>query len=79
MKETTYFTASGLDGNYIGKGKEHTNISSARDISVIAQQLIAKHPEVLDFTKITDFTTSDGARLWATNLMLSGMPKLGGN
>ncbi|WP_438315268.1 D-alanyl-D-alanine carboxypeptidase family protein [Sporosarcina sp. FA9] len=75
MKATTYFTASGLDGAYIGKGAGYANVSSAKDVAILAQKLIAKHPEVLEFTKITDFTTSDGERLWATNLMLVGMPQ----
>lgn len=75
MKATTYFTASGLDGAYIGKGAGYANVSSAKDVATLAQKLIAKHPDVLEFTKITDFTTSDGARLWATNLMLTGMPQ----
>lgn len=75
LKETTFFNASGLDGDYIGKGAEQTNHASARDVAVIAQRLLAKHPEVLDFAKMTDFTTSEGARLWSTNLMLPGMPQ----
>ncbi|MHA6259096.1 D-alanyl-D-alanine carboxypeptidase family protein [Sporosarcina sp. CAU 1771] len=74
MMDTTFFTASGLDGNYIGKGKEYTNISSARDVATIAQQLLLNHPEILEFTKMTDFTTSEGIRLWSTNQMLAGMP-----
>lgn len=75
LKETTFFNASGLDGDYIGKGYEQTNHSSARDVSVIAQKLIAKHPEVLDFTKLPSFKTSNGTTLWSTNLMLEGMPE----
>lgn len=75
LKETTFFNASGLDGDYIGMGKDQTNLASARDMSIIAQKLIAKHPEVLDFTGQTSFTTSEGIRLWSTNLMLPGMPQ----
>ena len=75
LKETTFYNASGLDGDYIGKGQDQTNLSSARDVAVIAQKLINKHPEVLDFASMTDFTTSEGMRLWSTNLMLPGMPK----
>ncbi len=75
LKETTFFNASGLDGDYIGKGQDQTNLASARDVSVIAQKLIAKYPEVLDFTTMTDFATSEGTRLWSTNLMLPGMPR----
>ena len=75
LKETTFFNASGLDGDYIGKGYEQTNHASARDVSVIAQKLIAKHPEVLDFTKLTSFKTGNGTTLWSTNLMLAGMPQ----
>ena len=74
LKKTTFYNASGLDGDYVGKSKNETNLSSAKDVSIIAQKLIAKHPEVLDFTKITNFTTTDGNQLWSTNSMLPGMP-----
>ncbi|NYF25671.1 D-alanyl-D-alanine carboxypeptidase family protein [Sporosarcina sp. JAI121] len=75
LKETTFFNASGLDGDYIGKGYEQTNRASARDVAVIAKQLIANHPEVLDFTKLASFKTDNGTTLWSTNLMLAGMPQ----
>ena len=75
LKESTFFNASGLDGGYVGKGKDQTNRSSARDVSVIIQKLLAEHPEVLDFTKLTNFETSTGTKLWNTNLMLPGMPQ----
>ncbi|WP_203249270.1 D-alanyl-D-alanine carboxypeptidase family protein [Sporosarcina beigongshangi] len=75
LKETTFYNASGLDGDYIGKGQDETNLSSARDVAVLAQQLIATYPEVLDIASMTDFTTSEGTRLWSTNLMLPGMPQ----
>ena len=75
LKETTFYNASGLDGNYIGKGQDETNLSSARDVAVLAQQLIATYPEVLAIASMTDFTTSEGTRLWSTNLMLPGMPQ----
>ncbi|MFJ7935285.1 D-alanyl-D-alanine carboxypeptidase family protein [Sporosarcina sp. NPDC096371] len=75
LKETTFFNASGLDGDYMGRGQDETNRSSARDVAIIAQQLLVKHPKVLDFAGMTDFTTSEGVRLWSTNLMLPGMPQ----
>ena len=74
LKKTTFYNASGLDGDYVGKSKDETNLSSAKDVSMIARQLIAIHPEVLDYTKITNFTTTDGNQLWSTNSMLPGMP-----
>ncbi|WP_172370370.1 serine hydrolase [Sporosarcina jiandibaonis] len=74
LKKTTFYNASGLDGDYVGKSQDETNLSSAKDVSVIAQKLIDKHPEVLDFTKITNFTTTAGNQLWSTNSMLPGMP-----
>lgn len=70
LKNTKFFNATGLDGNNI----EETNSASAKDVATIAQKLLAKHPSVLDFSKVTDFTTSSGQRLWSTNLMLPGMP-----
>lgn len=36
LKETTFYNASGLDGDYIGKGQDETNLSSARDVAVSA-------------------------------------------
>ena len=74
LKETIFFNASGLDGEYLGQGKEQTNRASAQDVATIAQKLLNDHPEVLDFTSLTDFITDDGVRLWSTNLMLPGMP-----
>jgi D-alanyl-D-alanine carboxypeptidase (penicillin-binding protein 5/6) len=74
LKKTTFYNASGLDGDYVGKSKNETNLSSAKDVSMIARQLITKYPDVLDFTKITNFTTTDGNQLWSTNFMLPGMP-----
>lgn len=75
LKGTTFFNASGLDGDYIGKGYEQTNLASAQDVAVMAQKLIAEHPEVLDYTKLTSFETGNGTTLWSTNLMLAGMPQ----
>lgn len=75
LKKTTFFNASGLDGDYIGKGADETNLASARDVSIIAQKLLEKHPEILEFTQMTDYTTSNGTQLWSTNLMLPGMPQ----
>lgn len=74
LKKTTFYNATGLDGNYIGKAVDETNLSTAHDVAIIAQKLIEKHPTVLDFSKITDFAASNGNRLWSTNLMLPGMP-----
>ena len=74
LKETTFFNASGLDGGYVGKGKDQTNRSSARDVSVIIQKLLSEHPEVLDFSRLTSFDASTGTKFWSTNLMLPGMP-----
>lgn len=74
LKNTTFYNASGLDGDYIGKTAEETNLASARDVAIIAEKLIEKHPETLDFTTLTDFQASNGNRLWSTNLMLPGMP-----
>ena len=75
LKKTSFFNASGLDGDYIGKRADETNLASARDVSIIAQKLIEKHPEILEYTQMTDFTTNAGTQLWSTNLMLPGMPQ----
>lgn len=67
--DATYFVnATGLD-------EKETNEATARDVAAIAKELIKKHPEVLEFSRKTDFTTSEGNRLWTTNLMLPGMPQ----
>lgn len=73
LKNTVFYNASGLDGDYIGMSAEETNLASAYDVAVIAQNLLKKHPEILDFTTLTDFQTSNGTQLWGTNLMLPGM------
>ncbi|MEK3937041.1 D-alanyl-D-alanine carboxypeptidase family protein [Sporosarcina sp. FSL W7-1349] len=73
LRETIFYNATGLDGDYIGRSAEETNHSSARDVGVIAKELIARHPEVLEFTKVQDFTTRQGVKMWSTNLMLEGM------
>lgn len=73
LKNTTFYNASGLDGDYIGKTTEETNIATARDVAKIAKNLMESHPEVLDFTALTNFQTSNGTQLWSTNLMLNGM------
>lgn len=75
LKNTTFFNASGLDGDYVGKTVDETNIASARDVATIAKSLIDKHPEILDFTTLTDFRASNDVQLWSTNLMLNGMPE----
>ena len=75
LKETTFFNASGLDGGYVGKGKDQTNRASARDVSVIIQRLLSDHPKILDFSGLTSFVASSGTELWNTNMMLPGMPQ----
>lgn len=75
LKETIFYNASGLDGAYLGQGKEQTNRSSARDVSVIIQKLLSEHPEVLDYSRLTSFEASSGEQFWSTNLMLPGMPQ----
>lgn len=75
LKKTQFFNASGLDGNYIGKTVEETNLASAKDVAKLANRLMEDYPEVRDFTNLTNFTTSSGLTLWSTNLMLAGMPQ----
>ncbi|WP_153731453.1 D-alanyl-D-alanine carboxypeptidase family protein [Sporosarcina obsidiansis] len=74
LKHTTFYNSSGLDGSYLGKSEEETNLSSAHDMAIIAQKLINKHPEVLEFTKMQSFTTNQEVKMWNTNLLLPGMP-----
>lgn len=73
MKNTTFYNSTGLDGNYIGQSEEETNLASAYDVAILAKNLLEKHPEVLEFTRLTDFVAASGERLWSTNLMLTGM------
>lgn len=75
LKKTHFYNASGLDGDYIGKSADETNLASARDVATIAQKLIERHPEIFEYTEMTDFRTSAGTQLWNTNLMLPGMPQ----
>lgn len=67
LRSAHFVNATGLD-------EEETNRASARDVAALAQLLIKNHPEVLDYTKMTDFTTRDGVVRWNTNIMLPGMP-----
>lgn len=68
LQNTRFINATGLD-------EEETNRATARDVAAIANELLTQFPEVLEFTRMTDFTTSEGTRLWSTNLMLPGMPQ----
>ena len=68
LKNTRFINATGLD-------EAETNHATARDVAAIANELLNQFPEVLEFTRMTDFTTSEGTRLWSTNLMLPGMPQ----
>ncbi|MBD7984009.1 D-alanyl-D-alanine carboxypeptidase [Sporosarcina sp. Sa2YVA2] len=68
LSKTHFINATGLDG-------DETNLATARDIAAIANVLIDEHSEVLQFTSMTDFTTSSGVKRWSTNLMLPGMPE----
>lgn len=73
LKATTFYNATGLDGDHLGKSSRETNLSSARDVATIAHKLIENHPEILEFTQLTSFETSTGNRIWSSNLMLQGM------
>lgn len=75
LKDTHFFNASGLDGDYLGRSIDETNVASAKDVATLSRQLLDKHPNVLDYTTMTSFETSTGERLWNTNMMLPGMPQ----
>lgn len=75
LKNTTFYNATGLDGDHIGKSIHETNRASARDVAIIARKLIEIHPEIIEFTKLTNSRTSTGTQLWNSNLMLPGMPE----
>lgn len=68
LRKTHFVNATGLD-------EDETNQATARDVAAIARTLLTEHPEILDFTRMTDFTTNDGVKRWSTNLMLPGMPE----
>lgn len=68
LQNTYFINATGLD-------EADTNRATARDVAAIANELLTQYPEVLEFTRMTDFTTSEGTKLWSTNLMLPGMPQ----
>lgn len=68
LQNTHFINATGLD-------EAETNRATARDVAAIANELLTQYPEVLEFTRMTDFTTSEGTKLWSTNLMLPGMPQ----
>lgn len=68
LKNTHFVNATGLDA-------DETNQATARDVAAIARTLLNEHPEILEFTRMTDFTTDEGVKRWSTNLMLPGMPE----
>lgn len=75
LKSTTFYNATGLDGDHLGKSIQETNNASARDVATIANKLIKEHPEIFEFTKMTSFKTNTGNQIWNSNLMLQGMPQ----
>ncbi|MDW0113257.1 D-alanyl-D-alanine carboxypeptidase family protein [Sporosarcina saromensis] len=68
LKHTHFVNATGLDA-------DETNQATARDVAAIARTVLNEHPEILEFTRMTDFTTDEGVKRWSTNLMLPGMPE----
>ncbi|MEZ7171909.1 D-alanyl-D-alanine carboxypeptidase family protein [Sporosarcina sp. OR05] len=68
LKNTHFVNATGLDA-------DETNQATARDVAAIARTVLNEHPEILEFTRMTDFTTDEGVKRWSTNLMLPGMPE----
>lgn len=68
LKNTNFVNATGLDA-------DETNQATARDVAAIARTVLNDHPEILEFTRMTDFTTNEGVKRWSTNLMLPGMPE----
>lgn len=68
LKNTHFVNATGLDA-------DETNQATARDVAAIARTVLNEHPEILEFTRMTDFTTEEGVKRWSTNLMLPGMPE----
>ncbi|PID23155.1 hypothetical protein CSV61_01475 [Sporosarcina sp. P3] len=73
LKKTVFYNPHGLDGDYLGRGDNQNNLASAHDMAMIADRLIATHPEVLEFTSMTHFLSNDGMKMWNTNLLLPGM------
>lgn len=74
LKNTSFYNSSGLDGSYLGRSEDETNLASAYDVALLAQKLIKKHPEILEFTKMQSFTSKKNVKMWNTNLLLFGMP-----
>ncbi|ARD46956.1 hypothetical protein SporoP37_01405 [Sporosarcina sp. P37] len=73
MKDTMFYNPHGLDGFYLGRNPSENNVASAHNVAVLADRLIKKHPEVLEFTKMPSFTSRQGMTMWNTNLLLPGM------
>ncbi|MDV6377153.1 serine hydrolase [Sporosarcina sp. GW1-11] len=73
LKHTTFYNPHGLDGSYLGRGENKNNLASAYDVAIIADRLIKKHPDVLEFTKLPSFKSRQGMTMWNTNLLLPGM------
>ena len=73
LKKTVFFNPHGLDGTYLGRGENKNNLASAHEMAILADRLIKKHPEVLEFTHMTHFMSREGMKMWNTNLLLPGM------
>ncbi len=72
LKETEYFNASGFEGN--DDPSEQVNLSSARDVALLARKLLLEHPAMLHYANMRAFQLESGDVWLNTNLMLKGMP-----
>ncbi|MDN8760356.1 penicillin-binding protein, partial [Staphylococcus aureus] len=76
---TNFVNPAGAQNSLLGqyapskfKNQEYPK-STAKDMNILMQQLISKHPEVLQISKLTQ-DTQQGNTFKSTNLSLKGQP-----
>jgi D-alanyl-D-alanine carboxypeptidase (penicillin-binding protein 5/6) len=78
MTNSRFINSTGLSrediGVYAPQDIEGESLMSARDVSTLARNLVTKHPEILDFSKITNkkLRASDESPMVNWNWMLEG-------
>ena len=84
INDAKFISASGLDtedlaaqDRYQGSDGKDSNILSAKDMVIVARNLLKDYPEVLEITKQPSYTlfagTENEETFWSSNLMLPGL------
>ncbi|UDI77259.1 DUF1958 domain-containing protein [Staphylococcus taiwanensis] len=80
MTNTSFINPAGADNAALGKyapskyQSQRHPVSTAKDINILMHHMIAKHPEILDITKMSQ-DTQKGNTFKNTNLSVKGNPE----